>query len=237
MNKLLALAADLLFPPRCAVCGEIAEFRKAVCESCMDMLALQLKYADLCPRCGKPVESCVCRSDNAFERCVSAFIYDDDTRAMFAALKSKGNIALASQLAALMAEQFKRNFSADEFDMITYVPVSDKTLKTKGFDHARLLAQQLSELISLPCFAAPIKRSEQYRPQHMLDEKQRWENAYSGYYVENGSSIQGRLLLVDDIMTTGATLNRCAELLLQSGAERVVCITAATTLRSRLQPQ
>lgn len=231
MNKLLRYAVDLIFPPRCSVCGEVTLIGTEVCDSCIEELRSQFDSLSLCSRCGKPADSCVCRNLTSLSGCISVFEYRRDTVMLFEKLKHDIESPAAAQLAKLMAARFySSNFSDLKFDCITYVPSNADKVSAKGFDHARRLAEQLSKHINIPCFAPPIEQNSDYRTQHSLNRLERIENANLGYTASDAKGIVGRVLLVDDIITTGATLERCAQLLISCGASSVFCITAASTL-------
>jgi len=231
LNKMASFIIDLIFPPRCAVCGEVTQIGTEICESCFGRLKNQLHGSAMCSRCGKPADSCICQNISAISECVSVFKYGDDTRNLMEKLKTDGSDATAKQLAEMMASRY---FSSDlcniSFNCITYVPSSAERTAAKGFDHAQRLAKQLSLKLNIPCIAPPIKQTSDYRAQHTLARNERFENADRGYALSDGKAISGNLLLVDDIITTGATLDRCAKLLLICGADKVFCITAATTV-------
>ena len=105
---------------------------------------------------------------------------------------------------------------------------SQKELR-RGHNQARALAKELSKLIKIPCCEPPILKLPQGESQHKLSATKRVSNANSSF-VESGEKLFGNILLIDDIATTGSTLNRCSELLKMAGANQVVCITPATTL-------
>lgn len=234
MGKLKKLILDLLFPPRCAVCEEVVPIGTALCSECTERLRQRFADIKLCSRCGKTAKSCVCGYGLCFKGCVTVFEYSRDTTdKLFKVLKTDAESKISDKLAELMAEKFAQSdLSKLKFDFITNVPASSKTLEQKGFDHAALLAQKLSAIVGIPYCVPPIIRKDDSEIQHKLKGSQRRQNAEKSYCAKNDDSIYGRVLLVDDIITTGATLNICGKLLLSLGAKEIYCITAATTLLS-----
>ena len=233
MKKLKMLILDLLFPPRCAFCDDVVPIGTALCSECSEHLRGRFAAVKLCPGCAKPAQDCICGSGLCFKGCVTVFEYNKTYSKIFKILKTDAESKISDELALLMAERFAQSdLSKLDFDYITYVPTSEKILKQKGFDHAALLAQKLSALVGIPCCAPPIIRKDDSEIQHKLKGSQRRQNAEKSYRAAKDTAVCGRVLLVDDIITTGATLNICGRLLLSCGAKEVYCITAATTLLS-----
>lgn len=234
IKEKLMYCLDLLFPPRCFVCGEVIPIRTALCPECMQNLPEKLMEADCCSTCGKPIGSCVCNGRSFyFSHCISAFIYDKNTHQLFEVLKKQPNSYAAEQLSILMANAFLASTLAKEsaFDAITEVPMSDSNLQKRGHNQAKALAELLAAKINIDYIQSPLLQTENRKTQHTLSLSERIENAQNSYKKRDMATVSGRILLVDDVMTTGSTLNRCAQLLLQCGAKEVCCITAATTPR------
>ena len=239
MGKLKKLILDLLFPPRCAYCKEVVPIDEVLCEQCTGLLRDRFADVKLCPRCGKTAESCICKYGLCFKGCVTVFEYSGKTTSeIFRILKTDPESKMSDKLAELMAEKFAQSdISKLDFDFITNVPASSKTLEQKGFDHAALLAQKLSAIVGIPYCVPPIIRKDDSEIQHKLKGSQRRQNAEKSYRAAKDTSVFGRVLLVDDIITTGATRDICGRLLLSLGAKEVYCITAATTLSSNKKQQ
>ena len=230
MNKLMHYITDLIFPPRCAVCGEVTLIGTEICGSCFDELKTQFNGIELCSRCGKPLNSCICPNIPCLAGCASVFEYCDKTQKLLQKLKTDVSSTAAVQLADMMAERFNScDIGSIHFDCITYVPTNSTAISVKGFDHAQRLAEYLGIRLHLPVIAPPIEQISVYISQHSLNKTERIDNVNRGYTSSESKTANGNILLVDDIITTGATLNRCAELLLLCGADSVYCITAATT--------
>lgn len=228
---------DLLFPPHCTVCREVTPIGTVLCPECALRLPERLFAAGRCAVCGKPVDSCVCRETPFyFSRCISAFFYEPGTHDLIDCLKTQPKSPAAQQLAALMADAFGTFGLADggRFDAVTEVPMSAASIEKRGHNQARALAEKLAVLLNIRYLPSPLVCAGNKRAQHTLSYAQRFENAQQSYELQSGAACAGRLLLIDDVMTTGATLDRCAQLLRQCGAAEVCCLTAATTLRRGL---
>ena len=217
---------NLFFVNKCALCGK--ETDGALCKSCRTPLRL-LNFG-LCNRCGKPIKNCICKSlTKATVRIISAYKFEEPAvTSLIYKLKSKGNKRVVRLLADAMAEKFEREYANIAFDFITFVPTSRAKLAQKGFDHAKLLAEKLSEKLNLPLALPPLKRRAG-AAQKFLSRTGRLSNADSAFRLCRKETLCGTVLLIDDVTTTGATLSACAELLSRAGADKVYCLTGATT--------
>ena len=226
---------DLLFPPRCGVCCEVTPIGSALCPECMQYLPEKLFDSNRCLVCGKPVDSCVCRGEEPFyfSRSVSAFFYEQDTHYLINCLKTQPQSPALEQVAELMTQAFVLFglIGDGHFDAVTEVPMSTANIEKRGHNQAKTLAEKLATRLNISYLPSPLICDEKKQAQHTLTYTQRFENAQKSYQRQAGATCAGRILLIDDVMTTGATLDRCAQLLRQCGATEVCCLTACTTLR------
>lgn len=225
MNKSAFDPLDLLFVGRCASCGALCT--EALCKNCMRRL--RPLRAACCPKCGKPAGACICnRQETAYTRCISAFRYEEGpVRALVYRLKTRGSRKVVSLLSGAMLDVVAREYDALHFDAVTYVPTAGARLREKGFDQAQLLAAAVARALRLPLVRPPVKKHTG-RAQKYLSRKQRTQNAAHRFYRTSGT-LPDTVLLIDDVLTTGATVDSCAALLRQSGAREVYVLTAATS--------
>ncbi|MBP1556554.1 MAG: ComF family protein, partial [Oscillospiraceae bacterium] len=201
-------------------------------DECAERIYGKLRERERCSVCGKPIDSCVCEGDMVFERCVSAFCYDNETSPMIIELKNHCSPDVTFKIACMMRKALREaGIMAKRIDCVTEIPMSEERIAKGRVNFSRELALILSEMLKIEHREPPFVQNESYLPQHSLNFKERAENANSGYSVKEGGKIDGTVLLIDDIVTTGATLKRCSELLIECGAEKVICLTAATTLK------
>ncbi len=200
---------DFFFPRRCPFCGRMAG-KELLCETCRDDL----------PWCHK-------LRTGAFGECAAPLYYEGRVRDALLAFKFKGKIEHLNCFGALMAETAASAY-ADRFDAITWVPVSKKRLKKRGFDQAKMLCASLCvDWHTTP--QETLRKVADNPPQSGLeDAPARRANVLGVYEPVDAANIAGkRLLLVDDILTTGATLGECTRVLKAAGAADVVCLTLA----------
>ncbi|MEI3305308.1 MAG: phosphoribosyltransferase family protein [Dysosmobacter sp.] len=162
--------------------------------------------------------------------CAAPLWYEGQVREGCCALKFQGPRAAAGPLGELVARCAAERFSG-EFDVVTWVPVSRRRLRSRGYDQARLLAESACRLWEVQPERC-CKKHGQPRPVRADEEAARRANVLGVYEAAEPERIQGyRILLVDDICTTGATLAECARTLRDAGAADVMCVCAALARR------
>ncbi len=217
---------NLLYPPRCPFCGGILK-EPGVCGQCLKNTT-ELT-ATVCRVCGAYPENCHCGNKAfAFRRNVSAFTYEGAPRNLLLRFKQRNR----PQLGAFMAKRMYHHIRArlgEAFDAIVFVPQSLRRSMERGYCPAKLLAEDLAKRFDCPC--ADVLQRIGGVQQKYLSSADRWANAKESYSLKKNACVGGRVLLIDDLFTTGATLNACAELLRKAGAEEVVCATFAITVK------
>jgi ComF family protein len=218
-------ALDLLYPPRCAVCGRHGDF---LCAACYD--GLPLADGPRCDACWLPASWGDCRAcaqhEPAFTALRSAFRYVDDVRTLVHAFKYGGQSSLAPSLAAPMLDAYVSGGLHAE--VIVAVPMTGLRQRRRGYNQAALLARQLSRALDLPYSDALRRRGFAGQQARSSGADERRRNVAGVFSVAKPQAIEyQRVLLVDDIATTGATLDACARSLLDAGARDVVALTLA----------
>ena len=203
---------DLMFPPKCPVCGRVLD-RPGVCVACGTALPRTEGTDVLWSLAGVP--------------CAAPLWYQDQVREAIRGLKFKGRIGTAEPLGRLLAE-CAEECCPGAFDTVTWVPVSRKRRRERGYDQARLLAESACRVWGMK----PVRLLAKYRnnpaQSSLEDTAARWQNV-KGVYRAVGNPAGRDILLIDDVCTTGATLLACAEVLQSAGAHKVLCAAAART--------
>ncbi|HEY3129565.1 MAG TPA: ComF family protein [Acidobacteriota bacterium] len=220
----------LLAPSYCMFCDRpVPEFRNGtVCHDCWDSLE-PMKPA--CSRCGQhyasgPCSECAqCLPLVYLDFARSFGLYRNELGRILRQYKYRADQSLAPGLVRLLELAFRQNFSSLDWDVLAIVPTHAARVRDRGFDHLRLLSRLLSGRIAVPARRILSKRLAS-RPQAGLTEKQRRRNVRRSFALR-GSVEGGRILLLDDILTTGATANECARVLKRGGASRVGVLTVA----------
>ncbi len=213
--------ADLLAPQACALC---LSGRLPLCARCL--ASMPLLTGPVCARCGEPadvpVRECrACRGRRTgFETARAAVDYSGRGRELVHRFKDGGLRGLAAHAAALVAVVIPQ----PQVDVLTWVPADRWRLIRRGYHPPQLLAQELGLRWGIECRAV-LEPTHRRRPQRGLDPMARRANVRGAFRVIAPSP--PRVLLVDDVHTTGSTLTACCTALRAAGAERVDCITLA----------
>lgn len=206
---------ELYFPSRCAFCGKLRA--DGVCPACEAKL----------PRMKKPL-----LVNEPYGVCAAPLRYEGAAREALLTLKFRGGRYAARGLGALLARCVAEELGG-EFDCVTWVPVSSRRLRERGYDQAYLLARETARLWDV----TPVHLLEKHRespPQSGLSAAERRANVLGAYHHVSPGVLSGaNVLLIDDIVTTGATLAECVRTLLDGGAESVVCACAASASTER----
>ena len=202
---------SFFFPPHCILCGKVVSADEVMlCDAhlvCGDSFlrqafALKTEAGSRKLRCMAPAE------------------YTGDLRKVLHRFKFKGETSLAKPLAKYMSSCI----NAADFDCSVPVPISENRMKERGYNQSALLGKALSKMTGIPT-AAYLKKVRNNMTQHTLSKFEREKNVQGVYSAEECSGM--RVLLVDDIITTGATVKECARTLLAAGAAEVTAISCA----------
>lgn len=210
LNKLIGL----IYPCKCVFCDRV------------------LKSGDICLDCERKLP--YTRGDSIVQKlpfvdkCVSPLYYKDDVRLSVHRYKFRGCAAYSRRYGELMSACVENNLDCGRIDVISWIPLSRQRLRTRGYDQARLIAEEMSRRLGIACVPT-LKKIRNNKAQSLSrDAKQRRENVSGVYAVADGVQLEGkRVLLVDDVVTTGSTLSEGARMLRRAGAKAVSAATLA----------
>lgn len=210
----LSSVLDFLFPPKCMFCRKVLPVGQRGCCSICEQKLIQ----DLPPRRGVN-----------FTTCYAPMIYEGTVRDALIRFKFRDRPGYATELGKILADCIRENLSG-QYDIITWVPVSEKRLKQRGYDQAMLLT--MAAALALDDVAVEtLKKRKDTPAQSSLDgADQRRTNVIDAYEIVDPELVAGqRILLIDDIITTGATLEEASRTLKRAGAASVVAAAVAKT--------
>lgn len=227
-------ACEVLWPTRCALCDRPGE---VLCERCASSLE-PIDYWQACPRCGAPFGRQICtecnpvalkrmgRSELPFLGCRSATLFNEESGTVVRTYKDLGERRLAISMAAMIARTVPPEWP---IDAVTYIPASIKAIRKRDFDHGALLAQEVARQLQKPL--ASTLKNPKTADQRNLTRAERTKNLQNSFQVapQHGRlcALAPRLLLIDDVYTTGATLCSATDALLTAGFKEVRCATFA----------
>lgn len=223
---------DILFPPRCVGCGE---WGKYWCERCLQNV--EIIQEPFCKICGEPLSieegEQVCRSCQtsppAFRTLRSWAVFGDDVQQALHQLKYRKNIFLGRKLGEVLHGMLQVN--PWNVDLVAPVPLGTKRKKQRGYNQAMLIARPLARLAGVPVSGTALQRVRETRTQVGLSIQERKRNVAGAFKADPGQVAGKTILVVDDVTTTGSTLNACASALRKEGAAEVHGLTFARALR------
>ena len=232
--KLFKVIASALFPNVCVACGEIIPEGEHLCEYCTEM-AETVDFTKACRRCGMPKKECMCsKRVFHFSGCAAPFYNKGVAQKAMYSFKFARKEYISKFFAERMALTVRSCYSDIDFDIITFVPMSLQKKLRRGFNQSELLAKQLSKILKLPLCGDLLLSGKNTAVQHKLGFDERFKNAKGKFKANTKYKLNGKtVLLVDDIKTTGATLDECAKQLLLLGADEVYCITGLMTAKNK----
>ncbi len=232
MNALGALLSPLLsrvrdlagfaFPQRCPGCGDEAEAARLLCERCWDRIP-RLSF-ELCVRCLAAGREPVGCSRHAGYGAWAAWVYEERAAAIVHALKYQGRTALARLLGEAIAEALPAGLRPD---LVLEVPLHPARRRERGYNQAAVLADAVARSLGAPRLEGSLVRVRATREQARLGPHARRANLAGAFRVRDPEALAGRtLVIVDDVLTTGCTLEACLEPLRAAGAHATAAALA-----------
>lgn len=218
MRALPGWIADLLYPPKCMLCHRIMES----------------SASPVCGRCGHdlPEYDGALRSVQYFEKSVAPFYYEGCIRDAILRFKFRGMQNYAAKFAQWMAIWVRAELEG-KYDLVSWVPCSAQRRWTRGFDQAELLARALAAELNMPCGSVLKKVRNTPKQSQMPNAARRRANVLGAYKALDPENVSGkRILLVDDVLTTGATLSECGKMLRMAGSGDPVCAVISVARRN-----
>lgn len=238
MKNFLRHLLNIFLPPRCICCGEVLSEGNGLCPKCFSSVKFITK--PYCAICGAPLENPLDEKDIVCGKCLkdkrhyfslqrSAFIYDENSKHMLINLKFHDKTSYAPVLAKFL-HKAAFDILKENPDIIVPVPLHYMRLLKRKYNQSSLLAHELSNLCNIPVDDFSLKRCKNTTPQVEFSGKARIKNVRGAFAVKNPKNIKNKkVLLIDDVMTTGSTLKECAIALKKAGAAKIYALTVART--------
>ena len=217
MNKVYEFITDILMPNRCPCCYKVIRYNELVCKEYIKKLPIYNAEDKTVPAGCSAV--------------ICAFVYKDSAKNGVLALKKSWGYSFAEYSAKILSERLEGCGA----ELITSVPTTKRKLRNKGWNQADVIAKALSKEMDIPCDLKLLVRAESAQQQHELHAGERASHAREIYSISkrHKNITDKRILLVDDICTTGATFSACADLLNSLGAKDIIAVSVCRTLKER----
>ena len=232
---------DVILPPICHICRSFIPNAGTlhICQTCRDIMPIV--SSPICPKCGIPFIGT--GSDHRCGQCMTNpphfdtarahFLYEGPIRDLIHSYKYNQKTHLRNPLALLTLEGLSAFLKSQNLHLIVPVPLHRSRLQQRGFNQAVLLGRTISHYLSLPMLPDVLVRTRPTEPQIDLSSAERRLNVKGAFTVFKPDQIASkRILLLDDVMTTGSTMDECAKELKKAGADAVIAATIARTARS-----
>lgn len=231
-TRFLRFLLSLVLPADCALCGGALPHSSegGVCATCESTLG----YLDppFCPACGRPAAAGRCgRCDGHsfhFDRAYACTYYEGPTRELLHLYKFSRRRALGRFFARRMAFFARTRVQPAAFDAVVAVPLDSRARRERGFNQSESVARLVAHELGVEHLPSAMRRSASPSPQSRLPRGKRKKNVSGRFSVSGAATLRGRrLLLVDDVLTTGHTASECARVLKEAGAASVIALAYA----------
>ncbi|MFH1594254.1 MAG: ComF family protein [Candidatus Omnitrophota bacterium] len=231
-KSILKAAIDILMPPICYVCGESCKSKYGLCRECLQKI-LYIP-GPFCHGCGKHIAEsgtlcaeCLGR-DFLVKKAWSCCYYMDTIKECIHLFKYSGYIGMADIFGDIMTDFARKNLAGEKIDLIVPVPSYPTKKRERTYNHAEVLARSLSKRLLIPIDAKNLKKLKWSQSQSELGREKRLKNVSGTFLVvDKNRFIRQNVLLIDDVYTTGATIDECARTLVNAKAKNVFSLTLA----------
>lgn len=212
--KIIKFILDLIYPPKCVFCDSVIN-DDWICNECL----VSLPYV---------TGDALVQRFTYVAKCLAPLYYEGKVREAILRYKFFGASAYSKYLGEVMSDCIENNLDTGDIDVISWVPLSRKRLKKRGYNQSKLLAERISCILGIP--KADLLRKIRNNPAQSgtSSAAERAKNVQGVYAARRGASLEGKtVLLIDDVVTTGSTLSECARILRLAGADKVYCAAIA----------
>jgi len=226
IKKFFEYLISLIFPRRCGFCGRTIAANLHICKECGDNLPRIL--GDICKNCGRELNVCCCKNKKyEFELCVAPFYYEGIVKSGIWRYKYRGKLYAAETFSYYLLDAIHLEYSNIDFDIVSAVPMSKKEFAKRGYNQSVLLAKLLARKLNIKYSEALTKICDT-KTQQSCNALQRQGNVFGVFKATDIKNIKDKtILFVDDISTTGTTLNECSKMLKLAGAKQIYCVVIA----------
>lgn len=217
----------MLFPKRCALCGNVIEFDSYICDDCRHASRPEMP---VCIKCGCSKAECICKKSPKkpeYKAVIAPFYYENSVSRGILNMKMNDMPRLAAGQGKEISKAVKKLYELIEFDCVTYIPMSFYSEKYRGYNQSELLAREVSARCGIRLERLLVKKRKT-KLQKRQNAQNRFVNMYNAFDLAENADLSGKtILLIDDVKTTGATLSSASLTLKAHGAKAVYCAVTA----------
>lgn len=207
----------MIFPERCPYCSALIEPLEIACDRCFD--EIRRKHMPI-------------KGGARGYRCVSSFVYAGKVRRLILRLKFGERVQFVPQINEILVKDITETYGKNAFDLITCVPLYTEDLREREYNQSEMLARSLGKMLGVP-YADTLLKVKKTRKQHNLKYAERKTNLSGAFQLIDKEIVQGkRILIVDDVITSGYTLGACAKALTR-GKPEIICCAAIANARGK----
>lgn len=218
---------SIFFPKHCPFCDHPMEVDRTYCEEC----GAKLPWVSdnlLCPNCGK--KNCICFDKPFLKRLYVPFFYEGIVSNAIKSLKFYNKRGYSRPLGSLLAQYIRHENPIPHFDCILPIPMTKRDIRKRGYSQSELVARFIGKELGIPVEKNHLIKIHQTEKQHQLNAAERKMNLKDAFTVKNPEILKGKsILLCDDVMTTGTTLQEAAKTLRDAGISDISAAVIATT--------
>lgn len=219
-----------MFPRRCPICDKCINSNIDICSKCEGKL--QFLKEPKCKKCGKPIDAeekeyCMdCeKSNHLYETGIGAYVYSNEVKQSIYKFKYYNRRDFSEFYGRSIATHFQKEIEYWNADVIIPIPIHRKKLVSRGYNQAELFARELSKWLQIPTDSHLLVRVLNTKPQKELGNNDRSKNLKNAFKLTENVVKYNKVILVDDIYTTGSTIDACSEVLLLGGAKKIYFIS------------
>ena len=214
---MLDFLLDLIYPPVCGVCGKMD--KNSLCKKCEIQLKKQAVFG---------IDDYSQNSAKKIDEHMYIFMYGGVIRQIFLNYKFNEKAYLYKTFTNFLLKNEKFVEIIKSYDIIMPVPLSKERRKKRGYNQSELIAKEISKKLKIPINQTSLKKVQNIVAQSTLNKEQREKNIQGAYILKNAKSLKSKkVLIIDDIYTTGSTINECSKILYEVGTNKIGALTIA----------
>ncbi len=232
MKKIFEWHIFSLFPKHCPYCDKLIPADLVQCKECDK--SLPRIESPICKKCGRGKKECTCKGSAYYDGIVAPFYYEGNVKRGLHRFKFRKGVSNAKVYAREMVKAINESFGDVCFDLICQVPASKQSIKNRGYNQSDILAEEISKITGIEYVNDLLEKVYSNNQQHFLSAIEKGGNVFAVYESNKPELVRDKtILLVDDIATSGETINECAKMLWLNDAKGIYCVTVALTKKQK----